>query len=69
MYIYVYICIYIYIYICIYMYIYMFTYESNKANITFLDLDVSLSGYNLTTDLHTTSTGKHQYLHYISAQG
>ena len=33
-----------------------FTYESNKENITFLDLDVSLSGNKLTTDLHTKST-------------
>ena len=43
-----------------------FTYESNKENITFLDLNVSLSGKNLTTGLHT-STDKHQYLHYTSA--
>ena len=44
-----------------------FTYESNKENITFLDLDVSLSGNKLTTDLHIKSTDKHQYLHYLSA--
>ena len=44
-----------------------FTYESNKENITFLDLDVSLSGNKLTTDLHTKSTDKHRYLHYTSA--
>ena len=44
-----------------------FTYESNKENITFLDLDVSLSGNKLTTDLRTKSTDKHQYLHYTSA--
>ena len=43
-------------------------YESNKENITFLDLNVSLSGIKLTTDLHTKSTDKHQYLHYASAQ-
>ena len=43
-----------------------FTYESNKENITFLDLDVSLSGNKLTRDLHTKSTDKHQYLHYMS---
>ena len=30
-----------------------FTYESNKENITFLDLDASLSGSKLSTDLHT----------------
>ena len=44
-----------------------FTYESNKESITFLYLDVSLSGNKLTTDLHTNSTDKHQYLHYTSA--
>ena len=44
-----------------------FTYESNKENITLLDLDVSLSRNKLTTDLHTKSTDKHQYLHYTSA--
>ena len=44
-----------------------FTYESNKENITFLDLNVSLSGDKLTTELHTKSTDKHQYLHYTSA--
>ena len=31
-----------------------FTYESTKENITFLDLNVSLSGNKLTTDLHTS---------------
>ena len=40
-----------------------FTYESNKENITFLDLDVNLFGKKLITDLHTKSTDKHQYLH------
>ena len=44
-----------------------FTYESNKENITFLDLNVSFSGNKLTTDFHTKSTDKHQYLHYTSA--
>ena len=44
-----------------------FTYESNKENITFVDLNVSLSGNKLTTDLHSKSTDKHQYLHYTSA--
>ena len=44
-----------------------FTYESNKENITFLDLDVSLSRKKLTTDPHTKSTDKYQYLHYTSA--
>ena len=45
-----------------------FTYESDKENIPFLDLDVSLSGNKLTTDLHTkSSTDKHQNLHYAFA--
>ena len=44
-----------------------FTYKSNKENIRFLDLNVSLSGNKLTADLHTKSTDKHQYLHYTSA--
>ena len=44
-----------------------FTNESNKENIMFLYLDVSLSGNKLTTDLDTKSTDKHQYLHYTSA--
>ena len=44
-----------------------FTYKSNKENIRFLDLNVSLSGNKLTADLHTKSNDKHQYLHYTSA--
>ena len=44
-----------------------FTHEFNKENITFLDLKVSLSGDQLSTDLHIKSTDKHQYLHYTSA--
>ena len=44
-----------------------FNYESNKESITFLELNVSLSGNKLTADLHTKSTDKHQYLHYTSA--
>ena len=43
-----------------------FTYESNKENITFLDLNVCLSGNKLTTELHTKSADKHQYLRYVS---
>ena len=43
------------------------TYEPNKENIMFLDLNVSLFGNKLTTDLHTKSTDKHHYLHYASA--
>ena len=36
-----------------------FTYESNKENITFIELNVSLSGKKLTAELHTKSTDKH----------
>ena len=45
-----------------------FTYEFNKENIPFLDLNVSFSGVQLTTDLHIKSTGKHQHLPYTSAR-
>ena len=41
-----------------------FNYESNRESIVFLDLNVSLSGNKLTTDLHTNSADKYQYLHY-----
>ena len=34
-------------------------YESDKENMTFLDLSVSLFGNKLTTDLHAKSTDKH----------
>ena len=44
-----------------------FTHEFNKKIIFFLDLKVSLSGGQLTTDLHIKSTDKHQYLLYTSA--
>ena len=44
-----------------------FTNEFNKEDIPFSDLKVSLSGGQLTTDLHIKSTSKHQYLHYTSA--
>ena len=42
------------------------THEFNKEKIPFLDLKVSLSGGQMTTDLHIKSTDKHQYLHYTS---
>ena len=44
-----------------------FIHEFNRVNIPFLDLKMSLSGDQLTTDLHIKSTDKHQYLHYTSA--
>ena len=40
-----------------------FIYESNNENMTFLGVSFSLSGNKLTTDLHTKSTDKHQYLY------
>ena len=39
-----------------------------KKRITFLDLNVSVSGNKLTTDLYIKSTDKNQYLHYRSAR-
>ena len=44
-----------------------FTHEFNNENITFPDLKMSLSGGQLSTDLHIRSKDKPQYLHYISA--
>ena len=44
-----------------------FTYESSKTSIPFLDLKVSLSNGDLSTDLHIKSTDRHQFLHYISS--
>ena len=44
-----------------------FIYESNKGNITFLDLNVSLSENKLTANLYIKSTDKHQCLHYTSS--
>ena len=44
-----------------------FTYESSKTSIPFLDLKVSLSNGDLSTDLHIKSTDRQQFLHYISS--
>ena len=44
-----------------------FTFEFNKESIPFLDLQVSLSRRQLTTDLLIKSTDKHQYFHYTYA--
>ena len=41
-----------------------FTYESSKTSI--LDLKVSLSNGDLSTDLHIKSTDKQQFLRYTS---
>ena len=42
------------------------TYESSKTSIPFLDLKVSLSNGDISTDLHIKSTDRHQFLHYTS---
>ena len=44
-----------------------FTYESSKTSISFLDLKVSLSNRDLSTDLHIKSTDRHQFLHNTSS--
>ena len=43
-----------------------FTYESNKKDISFLDLKVSLTKDKLGTDLHIKPTDFHQCLHHSS---
>ena len=42
-----------------------FTNESSKKDISFLDLNVSLSKDELSIDLHIKPTDCHQYLHYF----
>ena len=44
-----------------------FTYESGKTSTPVLDLKVSLSNGDLSTDLHIKSTDRQQFLHYISS--
>ena len=44
-----------------------FTFESSNTTIPFLDLKMSLSNRNLSTDLHIRSTDRHQFLHYTSS--
>ena len=44
-----------------------FTYESRKTSIPFLDLKVSLSNGDLSTDLHIKFTDRHHFLHYTSS--
>ena len=43
------------------------THESNKQHISFLDLNVNLSGNKLSTDLYIKPTDRRQYLHYTSS--
>ena len=43
-----------------------FTYESSKTSIPFLDLKVSLSNGDLSTDLHIKSTDKQEFLRCTS---
>ena len=44
-----------------------FSHEFNKESISFLDLNVSLSGGLLTTNLHVKPADRHQYFRFISA--
>ena len=44
-----------------------FTYTFSKNCVHFLDLDVQLSGGELTTNLNIKSTGRHQYLYFTSS--
>ena len=44
-----------------------FTYTFSKNCVSFLDLDVKLSGGELTTNLHIKPTDRHQYLHFTSS--
>ena len=44
-----------------------FTYTFSKKCVPFLDLDVQLSGGELTTNLHIKTTDRHQYLHFTSS--
>ena len=41
-----------------------FTHESNRKNVTFLDVDVKFLNGRIITDLHIKATDLHQYLHY-----
>ena len=43
-----------------------FTYTFSKNFFPFLDLDVQLSGFELTTNLHIKPTDRHRYLHFMS---
>ena len=44
-----------------------YAYESGGKNISFLDLNVTLSDGDLLIDLHIKPTDRHQYLHYFSS--
>ena len=43
-----------------------FSREVNKESIHFLDLNVRLSGGNISTDLYVKTTDRHQFLHTSS---
>ena len=45
-----------------------FTYDSNKENIVFLEIKVSLVNGKVFTDLKVKPTDYHKYLHCFSAQ-
>ena len=44
-----------------------FAYTFSKNCVPFLDLDVQLSGGELTTNLHIKPRDRHQYLHFTSS--
>ena len=44
-----------------------FTFESNKENINFLDVDINLSNGHLMTNVYIKTTDCHQYLDYSSS--
>ena len=45
-----------------------FSDEVNKESIQFFDLNIRLSDGNVSIDLYVNSTGRHQFLHYISSR-
>ena len=44
-----------------------FTHDSNRKDVTVLDVDVKFLNVKIITDLHIKATDRHQYLHYTSS--
>ena len=44
-----------------------FTFESDKENINYLDVNINLSSGHLMTNMHVKPTDSHQYLDYSSS--
>ena len=44
-----------------------FTFESDKENINYLDVNINLSNGHLMTNMYVTPTDRHQYLDYSSS--